>query len=60
MEEQPEELLTDTVYVPIAGAIGSTYTPIQIGTYTVSVSNSSGCSSISFSVDVLNVGVENV
>ena len=45
--------------VPIAGAIGSTYTPIQTGTYTVSVSNSFGCSSTSFSVDVLVVGIEN-
>ncbi|MCB0396151.1 MAG: M4 family metallopeptidase [Flavobacteriales bacterium] len=44
---------------PIPGATGSSYTPIENGTYTVEVTDAGGCVGMSDPMDVINVGVAN-
>jgi hypothetical protein len=42
----------------ISGATGATYTPTQTGTYHVEVSDAAGCSSISTTISVTDVGLK--
>lgn len=45
---------------PVAGATASTWTAVTNGSYTVVVTNASGCHAVSAAKDVLGVGVNNV